>query len=69
MKRACIPFISKDIVCEQADAEKLAKSLREILEDIGDANKAYEEWKKDPSVARSWEDVENELEKPNYPTV
>jgi len=26
-----VPFISKDIVCEQADAEKLSTALREIL--------------------------------------
>jgi len=26
-----VPFISKDIVCEQADAEKLAERLREAL--------------------------------------
>jgi diadenosine tetraphosphate (Ap4A) HIT family hydrolase len=32
-----VPFIAKDILCEQADAEKLAEKLREILVDVDDA--------------------------------
>jgi histidine triad (HIT) family protein len=31
-----MPFLAKDIVCEQTDAENLATKLREILEDIAD---------------------------------
>jgi diadenosine tetraphosphate (Ap4A) HIT family hydrolase len=61
-----VPFIAKDIVCEQADAEQLAVKLREILEDTKgayNAAKAYREWKKDSSVARSWDEVDNELDK------
>ena len=60
-----VPFIAKDIVCEHAHVEKLAESLREILSDIDNATEAaanYKEWKNDSSVARSWDDVNRELD-------
>ncbi|MGB7875856.1 MAG: hypothetical protein WBL25_15855 [Anaerolineales bacterium] len=60
-----VPFITKDIVCEQVDAEKLAQNLREMLEDTDVSKNAaedYEEWKNNPSVARSWDEVDNELD-------
>jgi len=58
-------FLSKDIICEQEDAEKLAEELRKLLRNQNGASEAaknYEEWKKDSSLARSWEDVDNELD-------
>ena len=58
-------FLAKDIVCEQEEAEKLAEKLREFLEDTDTADKAtesYDEWKKDTSVARSWDEVDSELD-------
>ena len=61
-----VPFIAKDITCEQAEAEKLAEKLREMLEDTEDAHnaaKAYEEWKNDSSVARAWDEANNDLGK------
>lgn len=61
-----MPFLAKDIVCNQDDAEKLVEKLHTILSDMSEATEAafnYEEWKKDPSAARSWEDVDNELDK------
>lgn len=60
-----VPFIAKDIVCEQADAEKFAQKLREILVHVDNATEAaanYEEWKNDTSVARSWDDLDRELD-------
>ena len=41
------------------------EQIRETLEDIRAVREAaanYEEWKKDPSVARSWEEVDAELD-------
>ena len=41
------------------------EQIRETLEDMRAVREAaanYEEWKKDPSVARSWEEVETELD-------
>jgi diadenosine tetraphosphate (Ap4A) HIT family hydrolase len=58
-------FLSKDIICEQEGAEKLVEHFREMLKDTDVANEAaetYEEWKNDSSVARSWEDADNELD-------
>ena len=40
------------------------EQIRETLEDMRAVREAaanYEEWKKDPSVARSWEEVDAEL--------
>ena len=42
------------------------EQIRETLEDMRAVREAaanYEEWKKDPSVARSWEEVDAELDK------
>ena len=41
------------------------EQIRETLEDMRAVREAaanYEEWKKDPSVARSWEEVDAELD-------
>ncbi len=41
------------------------EQIREALEDMRAVREAaanYEEWKKDPSVARSWDEVDKELE-------
>ena len=59
-----VPFISRDIVCEQAEVEELVGKLREILMNFDEASEAaenYEEWEKDPTSARSWEEVDDEL--------
>jgi diadenosine tetraphosphate (Ap4A) HIT family hydrolase len=56
-------FLSKDIVCKQEEAEELAKNLREMLKNTDtpkNAAKAYKDWKKDSSVARPWDVIENE---------
>jgi ABC-type nitrate/sulfonate/bicarbonate transport system substrate-binding protein len=56
-------FLSKDIVCKQEKAEELAKNLREMLKNTDtpkNAAKAYKDWKKDSSVARPWDVIENE---------
>ena len=42
------------------------EQIRETLEDMRAVREAaanYEEWKNDPSVARSWEEVDAELDK------
>ena len=42
------------------------EQIRETLEDmraVREATANYEEWKKDPSVARSWDEVDVELDK------
>ena len=41
------------------------EQIRETLEDMRAVREAaanYDEWKKDPSVARSWEEVDAELD-------
>jgi prevent-host-death family protein len=41
------------------------EQIRETLEDMRAVREAaanYEEWKRDPSVARSWEEVDAELD-------
>jgi prevent-host-death family protein len=41
------------------------EQIRETLEDMRAVREAaanYEEWKKDPSVARPWEEVDTELD-------
>jgi prevent-host-death family protein len=41
------------------------EQIRETLEDmraVREADANYEEWKKDPSVARPWEEVDAELD-------
>jgi prevent-host-death family protein len=41
------------------------EQIRETLEDMRAVREAaanYEEWKKDPSVARSWDEVDAELD-------
>lgn len=58
-------FLSKDIVCEQEETEILVENLRELLNNTDvakNAAEAYEEWKNDSSVARPWDDLENELD-------
>ena len=42
------------------------EQIRETLEDmraVREAAASYEEWKKNPSVARSWDEVDTELDK------
>ena len=42
------------------------EQIREALEDmraVREASANYEEWKLDPSVARSWDEVDAELDK------
>lgn len=48
------------VMIPAADYEQLRESLDEIRA-IREAAARYEEWKADPSVARNWETVKNEL--------
>ncbi len=65
-------FIGKDMLIERNGKEIAVMipavdyaQIRETLEEIRavrEANAAYQEWKEDPSVARSWDEINAELD-------
>jgi hypothetical protein len=58
-------LLSKDIICEQEEAEELVEEIQKLLRIQNDASAAaknYEEWKNDSFVTRPWNEVENELD-------
>ena len=55
------------VLIPAADYEQIHEMLEE-LRSVRQAAAAYDEWKRDPSVARSWDEVDAELsagDKPN----
>lgn len=50
------------VLIPAVDYEQIQEALEE-LRAAREAAAAYEEWKRNPTVARSWDDVEAELDK------
>ncbi len=50
------------VMIPAADYEQIREELDE-LRAVREAAASYDEWKKNPSVARTWEEVEAELDK------
>ena len=50
------------VLIPAVDYEQIQDTLEE-LRAAREASIAYEEWKRNPSVARSWDDVDAELDK------
>ncbi len=50
------------VLIPAVDYEQIQDTLEE-LRAAREAAAAYEEWKRNPNVARSWDDVETELDK------
>jgi prevent-host-death family protein len=50
------------VMIPAVDYEQIQEALEE-LRAVREAATAYEEWKRNPSVARSWNEVETELGK------
>jgi prevent-host-death family protein len=50
------------VVIPAVDYEQIREELDEMRA-VREAAAAYEEWKRDPSVARAWDDVDAELGK------
>jgi len=51
------------VMIPAGDYEQIQNALEEFRA-IREASAAYEEWKRNPSVARDWKEVDAELDKP-----